>query len=142
MERDDPTTPFLGAWELVDWRIVQPSGEVTFPYGEDARGQIVYTDDGRMSAHLMRLPDASEATGGSDGGGFQSFHYWGDFTIDLDAETVTHHVLGSSSESWVGSDQVRGFEFLGEDRVILTAPRTLADGSTGPPQRLTWVRVQ
>lgn len=142
MESDDPAAPFLGAWELVDWRIVQPSGEVIFPYGEDARGQIVYTDGGRMSAHLMELSEGSEGSDAAEGSGFQSFHYWGDFTVDPDAETVTHHVIGSSSESWVGSDQVRGFEFLGGDRVILTAPRTLSDGSTGPPQRLTWVRVQ
>lgn len=142
MESDDPAAPFLGAWELVDWRIVQPSGEVIFPYGEEARGQIVYTDGGRMSAHLMELSNGSEGADDVEGGEFQSFHYWGDFTVDPDAGTVTHHVIGSSSESWVGSDQVRGFEFLGEDRVILTAPRTLSDGSTGAPQRLTWLRVQ
>ncbi|MFP3948074.1 MAG: lipocalin-like domain-containing protein, partial [Longimicrobiales bacterium] len=98
MERDDPAAPFLGAWELKDWRVAEPSGEVTYPYGEDARGQIVYTDEGRMSAHLMRPPDESEASDGDEEEGFQSFHYWGTFTVDLDAETVTHHVLGSRSE--------------------------------------------
>lgn len=156
MERDEAAAPFLGTWDLVDWRIVEPEGEVIFPYGEDARGQIVYTDDGRMSAHLMGLPDpesgpdggsGSPRSDGEDGGAredgpFQSFSYWGSFTVDPAAETVTHHVIGSSSRSWVGSDQVRGFEFLGEDRVVLTAPRTLPDGSTGAPQRLTWVRVR
>ena len=93
MESDDPAAPFLGAWELVDWRIVQPSGEVTFPYGEEARGQIVYTDGGRMSAHLMQLSDGSEGSADVDGSGFQSFHYWGDFNrkprLPADEGTMT-----------------------------------------------------
>ena len=34
---------FVGAWELVDWRATTGSGEVRFPYGEEAQGQITYT---------------------------------------------------------------------------------------------------
>jgi hypothetical protein len=117
---------FAGAWELVDWRSTDGSGNVSFPYGENAQGQISYTATGRMSAHLMRPPeDPSDAPP-------QHLAYWGRFSLQASAGTVTHHVIGSSSANWIGSDQVRGFSFEGPDTLVLSA------GSS----RLTWQRVR
>ena len=117
---------FLGAWELVDWRASDGSGNVRFPYGEEAQGQITYTADGRMSAHLMRPPaDLADAPP-------QYLSYWGRFSLDAEAGTVTHHVIGSDQDNWIGSDQVRQFIFEGDDRLVL------ALGSN----RLTWERAR
>jgi len=117
---------FVGAWELVDWRATTASGEVRFPYGEEAQGQITYTADGRMSAHLMRAPeDPSDAPP-------QYLSYWGRYSLDAGAGTVTHHVIGSDQANWIGSDQVRAFDFEGDDRLVLSL------GSN----RLSWVRVR
>jgi Lipocalin-like domain len=44
----------LGTWLLVDWRIAYPDGRITQPFGERPRGCIIFTDDGWMSASLMR----------------------------------------------------------------------------------------
>lgn len=123
-----PVTPerFVGAWELVDWRSTDGSGNVAFPYGEDAQGQIAYTANGRMSAHLMRPPeDPSDAPP-------QHLSYWGRFSVQASAGTVTHHVIGTSQSNWIGSDQVRNFEFENENRLILSVGGN----------RLTWERVQ
>jgi hypothetical protein len=118
--------PFLGAWDLVDWRTTDATGTVRFPYGEDAQGQITYSPDGRMSAHLMRPPeDPADAPP-------QYLAYWGRFTVDASTRTVTHHVIGSDQRNWIGSNQVRGFEFVDSDRLILSL------GSN----RLTWVRAR
>ena len=116
---------FIGTWDLVDWRATTPDGAVRFPYGEEPGGQLVYTSAGRMSAHLMRPPeDPSDAPP-------QHAAYWGTFSLDVAAETVTHHVIGSSQANWIGSNQVRGFRFESDDRLVLSL------GSN----RLTWVRV-
>jgi hypothetical protein len=117
---------FTGTWDLVDWRTTSAAGEVRFPYGEGAQGQLIYTVDGRMSAHLMNPPaDPSEAP-------LQHLAYWGTVTLDVQAGTVTHHVLGSNQANWIGSAQVRAFSFQGDDRLVLSL------GSN----RLTWVRVR
>lgn len=117
---------FMGAWELVDWRTVDDAGTVRFPYGEDAEGQISYSRNGRMSAHLMRPPaDPADAPP-------QHLAYWGRFSLDAEAGTVTHHVIGADRENWIGSDQVRGFTFENDDRLVLSL------GSN----RLTWERVR
>ncbi|HSH74640.1 MAG TPA: lipocalin-like domain-containing protein, partial [Longimicrobiales bacterium] len=105
---------FLGSWELVEWISVTPAGETTYPYGEGAEGQISYTGDGRMSAHLMRPPaDPGDAPP-------QHLAYWGRFTLDVGAGTITHHVIGADRPGWIGSDQVRRFRFEGRDRLILS----------------------
>jgi hypothetical protein len=105
---------FLGAWELVRWTSVGPDGQTTFPYGENARGQISYTPEGRMSAHLMRPPaDPSDAPP-------QHLSYWGTYSVDTAAGTITHHVLGADRANWIGSDQVRRFRFEGDDVLVLS----------------------
>ncbi len=117
---------FIGAWELVDWRVTDSADGVRFPYGENAAGQISYSANGRMSAHLMRPPaDPADAPP-------QHLAYWGRFSLDVEAGTVTHHVIGADRENWIGSDQVRGFTFESDDRLVLSA------GSN----RLTWARVR
>jgi hypothetical protein len=116
---------FLGSWELIDWRATTPDGTVRFPYGPDAQGQLTYTADGRMSAHLMHPPDdPADAP-------IQHLAYWGTFSLDVPAGTVTHHVIGSSAANWIGSDQVREFSFESDGSLVLSL------GSN----RLTWVRV-
>jgi hypothetical protein len=47
--------------------------------------------------------------------------YYGSYTVDAVAGTVTHHVRGSLRQSWAETDQVREFELLGDDRLSLTA---------------------
>lgn len=117
---------FLGSWELVEWVAVNPRGETTHPYGENAQGQITYTADGRMSAHLMRPPEnPSDAPP-------QHLAYWGTFSLQAEAGTVTHHVIGADARNWIGSDQVRQFRFEGPDRLILSLGQ----------QHLTWRRAR
>ena len=117
---------FLGAWTLVEWTSVS-DGETTYPYGPNPAGQIVYTSTGRMTAALMRPPESA-------GENPQQFTaYWGSYTVDMAAGTVTHHVEGSVSARMIGTDQVRRFRFVGEDRIVL---------SPGGPSELTWVKVR
>lgn len=133
---DRTGNPLIGTWELVDWRSVDGSGEVTFPWGEDPRGQIIYSAE-RMSAQLMRLPDSGEGPEG-----FRDLSYWGTYDLDEENGTVTHHVLGSSSESWVGSDQLRGFRLDGPDRVTLLVLGRVGEERSSPSSELTWERVR
>ncbi|WP_326636875.1 lipocalin-like domain-containing protein [Streptosporangium sp. NBC_01755] len=44
----------VGAWRLVEWRIVSAVGRVSHPIGTDAVGLLCYTPDGRMSVTIAR----------------------------------------------------------------------------------------
>lgn len=117
---------FLGAWTLVEWTDVR-DGVTLYPYGERPSGQIIYTSTGRMTAALMSAPEGS----GQSAQRFTS--YWGSYTLDDAAGTVTHHVEGAVSGRMIGTDQVRIFRFEGENRLVL---------SPGGQSELTWERVR
>jgi hypothetical protein len=133
---------FIGSWSLVSWTRTAPDGQTEYPFGEDAVGCIIYTGEGRMSAHLMRRRRAllrseysRETTPDERAAAFLDyFSYCGPFTVQQSAQTVTHHVEACSSPNWVGTDQVRAFRFSG-DALTLLALR-----SDGSRSTLLWKR--
>lgn len=138
---------FVGAWELVgtERRDAQgnPAGEAMPGYV----GQIMYTADGRMSAQLMgpdrptlppsALGDRSAMTPEMKQRAYDSFvSYYGTYTVDEAAGTVTHHVRGAVSPPMVNSDQVRRFT-LKDDVLTLSPP-----DREGVQSFLRWQRVK
>jgi hypothetical protein len=126
--KPDVRERLLGAWRLVssDWR--DEMGKVDSPLGDDAVGQLIYDGSGSVSAQLMRLnqprfvdddwrrADTAERAAAWLG----YFCYFGTYTVDDAAGTVTHHVEGSSFPNLVGTDQLRHFT-LAESHLSLTA---------------------
>ena len=135
----------------MSWVVTDSAGNERYPHGPNPVGQLVYTESGRMGVHQMN-PRAS----------YRMFSgltpveaarrlatvfaaYYGTYTVDESAGTVTHHLEGVSDPTLIGSDQVRQFEFIGDDRLLLTAvldneiARELSAAGTG---LLTWERVR
>lgn len=127
LSQQHTNTSFVGAWNLVSWVVTNPSGELSYPYGQSPEGQIIYTDNGQMSAQLMHpgaeLPDLDGLSPDEVMGQVFTtfFAYHGTYSIDESAQTVTHHVVGSVAPSWVGTNQLREFEFLDNDHLRLIA---------------------
>lgn len=119
----DPT----GSWYLVEWTSTSAdSGETTHPMGEDAEGRIIYTADGRMSAHLMRRE--------REGTGYDEYiSYTGSW--ELRGDEVVHHVELATYPDWPGTDLVRTVEWHDGDLVLTTPPRK------GWVSRLRWRRA-
>ncbi len=71
--------------------------------------------------------------------------YYGTYTLDLKTQTVTHHLEDASPPNWRGVNNVRWFEFQGNDRLLLI-PRE--DGKGGVIERknatykLLWERIK
>jgi Lipocalin-like domain len=139
---EEITANFIGSWSLVTWTLTAADGQTEFPYGEDAVGYIIYAPAGRMAAHLMRRhrkPFASENRRDStleerSAAFLDYFSYCGPYTVQTDAQTVTHHVEACSSPNWVGTDRVRTFRFSDNS---LTLYAELPDGSK---HTLVWKR--
>jgi hypothetical protein len=128
MAAEEVRTALIGAWRLLSLRSVRPDGTVEYPLGPDAIGQIVYTENGRMSAQLMRsgaVPfqagDAQQATDEEKLTAYQAYTgYYGSFRIDAEAGAVIHEVEGSSFPNMIGTDQVRFYQ-INDDRLDLEA---------------------
>ena len=137
---DDPGAPFHGAWELAS--IVRYSGEgEELSRNESSTGFIMYDPAGTMGVVIQgadRAPYAGdEATPEESLAAYRSYtSYFGGFTVDPEAGTVTHHLRASMNPHGAGSDYVRHYE-LGEDSLTLQPPA----GADGGVVRLTWRRL-
>ena len=71
--------------------------------------------------------------------------YFGSYTIDATAGTVTHHIEGNLAPGRQGTENVRWYEFQGDDRLILIP---VEDGKGGTIARkdatyiLHWERIR
>ncbi len=126
---------FAGVWSLVSFAAHRTSGEERLPFGERPTGRLIYTATGHMSATLSRTERQSFASSGrrkcTDAElsvAFESFDaYAGTHEVDAVHTKVIHHVTLSNWPNMTGTDQVRYFQFKG-DELILTTPLTLARG--------------
>jgi hypothetical protein len=119
----------VGAWSLLECAEIMQDGSRRLPLGEGARGQVVYTADGRMSAQLVRADRAPFASDDFRGApvdvaaeAFQQyFGYFGSYRVDAGVGTVTHFIEGAWFPNLENKAQVRTFRFE-QDRLILEAP--------------------
>ena len=114
----------LGAWHLESWSFIHDDGRpAEYPLGADARGIILYTADGHVSATLMRANLG------------ESFAYAGRYEVRDDA--VFHSIEVATNPSLVGVTSARYIELMGE-RLTLSGPDFSA--GTGRTQRIAWRR--
>ena len=100
----------VGAWRLVT--LHNPGAPAAGPDGPAADGLIVYDAGGYMSAQILS-PE------GEPGGG-RTFHsYFGPYSLDAEAATVTHHRIANTTPD-APRDVVRGYRFAAEDELVLS----------------------
>ena len=141
------SSPLVGTWRLVSFESRDATGAITQPMGSDAVGQLVYDADGNMSVHLMRANRTSFVSGdrlkGTDQevrAAFEGYHaYFGRYSVDDGAHTVTHQVLGGSFPNLIGTEQVRVFSLAGR-RLTLSTP-AIKVGGRSVASTLIWERV-
>lgn len=143
---EQPQWQFVGAWRLVSFESRDEAGNVQYPFGQDVEGQLWYDSNGNMSALVAQANVPPFASGDLRGGtdaevraaveGFVG--YFGTYSVDLAAGTVTHHVRGASFPNWVGTKQVRYFRAEGQ-RLVLSSPVSI--GGRQGTAILVWERA-
>jgi hypothetical protein len=148
--QNDTAGKLVGAWRLVS---IQGT-DATFHFAYDhPTGILIYDRSGWMSVQIaikgQRKPFVNGPAGGTGeekAAAFDSYvTYYGPWTLDLKEQTVTHHIADSTSPNWRGHDNVRWFEFQGNNRLVLI-PRE--DGNGGVIDRknatfkLLWERIK
>ena len=96
--------------------------EPVHPLGHGARGVLDYSREGQVSVHIM-------------GAGY--FAYYGYYTVDEKAATVTHHLELCSDRTLAGASNLRQIALEGP-RLVLSGPMLL----DGRPHtiRVVWER--
>ncbi len=117
----------IGAWTLESYQSSDLDGSnMRYPLGADARGIIMYTADGYMSAQIMRadrapiargdlqVADTAELAAAAKG----YLAYTGPYSV-LDTGVIAHHVDVSLLPNWVGGTQYRAAR-TGDGRLELS----------------------
>jgi Lipocalin-like domain len=113
----------VGAWELQSRTVQRAAGEVVDDpvLSERPIGRLFYSDSGHVALQMMRQGRAqaiTEPVAPADARnarvvlGYDA--YFGTFTVDEAAGTVTHHVQGSLFPEDLGKDFVRRFRVDGD----------------------------
>jgi hypothetical protein len=137
--------PLIGTWKLVSWENRTLDGQVSYPFGKDAAGYIIYTNDGYMFVSIMRAKREPFASGDLLGGSLEEkanaaetyLSYGGRYEYQGDA--VIHHVELSLFPNWVGGEQERLVELSGTRLILSTAPFLL--GGKQQTAHLIWERA-
>ena len=135
---------FVGTWRLVSFELKDTNGEVSYPYGQDMIGYLMYAEDGYMSAVIMAANrpkfSSEDFLGGSTKEKIVAIQtyisYCGRFEIQ--DKKVIHYVEASLFPNWVGVYQERFFEFM-ENHLSLTTP-PLMIGNKQVTGHLIWQR--
>jgi hypothetical protein len=140
----------IGAWKLVSYVEVPVDGSAPrHPFGKDARGLIMYTPDGYMSAQLCTAQRAPFSSGdwfeGTDAEyraeGSSYVAYSGPFEIDEDQQTLRHSMFVSLFPNWTGQTQARVARLEG-DLLELSTAAPIARSGKQVHARLVWKRAQ
>ena len=109
----------VGTWQLVTRTVTRADGsKIVDPVlGEKPIGRLVYDATGAMSLQMMRTGRKAAISTPADANqrvtlGYDS--YFGRYTVDEKAGTVTHHVEASLFPEDVGDDWVRPFTLEGD----------------------------
>jgi len=133
MSKDEVMKKLVGAWRYVGTTV----DGVPKPRGNNPKGMIYYGPNGEMSVQIA--PDVERKRAGKEMTPDEAkiavtdyIAYFGTYTIDEKAGTVTHH-RQASLQPGDGGDFVRVYQFVG-DRLILRPP--------GSKQEIPWERIK
>jgi len=138
----------VGSWRLVSYEARHGDGRpAAYPLGKDAKGYILYTANGFMSAQLMRLDrplyradglsDGTEAESAEAARGYVA--YCGRYHVEDDS-VVVHQPEVSLFPNWVDSTASRKAVLVGQ-RLELTPTAPVLFGEEQLTVVLVWERV-
>ncbi|HVV68494.1 MAG TPA: lipocalin-like domain-containing protein [Gammaproteobacteria bacterium] len=118
---------FIGVWRLISCSQTDPDGQVSYPWGADAIGYIIYMSNQIMAVQIMRpnralfiVDDFMLAQAEECHTLPQNYNaYFGTYEIDEAKNTVIHHIQGHLFPNLVGKDNIRQYHFDG-NRLLLT----------------------
>jgi hypothetical protein len=136
---------FIGTWKLVSFEL-RSDDQVTYPFGKDIGGLLMYNDEGYMSVALMSSKrrkfstmDFTEVTAEEAAAVADNFDaYCGKYKVTKDK--VIHLVEIGLVPNRVGEKEERFYKFEGDKLILITPPMTY--GGKQVKFHATWKRVK
>ena len=121
---------FAGAWRLLECYGKWTDGGVSYPYGKEPEGQLIYDGHGNFSGQIagsgrpaFKVNNLLKGTEEEVRKAFEGYiAYYGTYAVDEASGRVTHNVKNSLFPNWIGDIQTRLFEFEGDRLRLNTEP--------------------
>ena len=128
-KKNNTSPAFIGIWTLLKCVSYGQDGKVTYPYGENPLGQLLYDAKGNMMVEIMKpgikkfeQPNLLQGNPEEIVPAYNGFiGYYGSYKIVPDSNMVIHHIKACSFPNWVGQDQRRYFEFKDGNLILKTS---------------------
>jgi len=137
--------PLVGTWRLVSVHTWRADGQITYPFGRDVVGYLIYTEQGHLSLSIMaanrpqiQSADMTAGTVAEKAAAYDTYLAYAG-TYRLYADRVVHNLECSLIPQWVGTEQVRFLKFEGNRLTLRTAP-LMRDG-VETVSNLVWERI-
>ena len=126
----------VGTWDFVIAEIISADGKKTLPFGDQPKGQIIFTADGHFSqVHVSGgLPKiaGNNRLNGTDADNRAivqgTLAFFGSYSVDEAKKTVTFNIAASTYPNAEGTSQVRTIDKLTADEFVNTNPGASRDG--------------
>ncbi|MDA1128028.1 MAG: lipocalin-like domain-containing protein [Chloroflexi bacterium] len=125
-----PVDKFAGTWRLLECYGKWTDGGVSYPYGKEPEGQLIYDGHGNFSGQIAGSGrpafKSNNLLKGTEEEVRQAFEgyiaYYGTYEVDEASGRFTHHVKNSLFPNWIGDIQTRIFELEGDRLRLSTEP--------------------
>jgi len=113
--------PILGIWRLVSFeREYQATGDREYPMGRTPTGYILFLPEGRMAVVITGEGRKAPGTDQDRAGLFNSLvAYTGTYRVEGDKWITRVDV--AMNPAWVGTEQIRSFQVIGDRLQEMTA---------------------
>ena len=135
---------FAGRFRLMSYEFVSSDGKVLFPFGESPIGTFINDGKGSYSAQIMRR-DRPKPAGSPTCDELKAIFigylaYFGTMEVNEKEGIIINHVEGCLNPEWVGTDQIRYYEFK-ENHLTLKTP-AMKMGKSEVTGTLKWERIE
>jgi hypothetical protein len=132
----------VGTWLLESVYDQTQDGVHHNPWGDGVKGQVMYDAQGHFSEMIMSANRQKADTSPRIPVG-QIIAFWGTYTIDEAAKTITRTLERCSFPQWDGGTGTDNIEFPTEDEFHFTVPKPFPDPALGGPiaPHLIWKRA-
>lgn len=135
-----------GVWRLVSGEFRSSDNIVTFPWGKNPEGQIIYTENGYVAAQIMApnrprfvSRDHMKGTEIEVRAAFEGYQaYYGAYMVDEKTNVINHRIDGSVFPNLVGHTLRRYYEFSEKYLTLRTPPMRM--GGVEVTGAFVWTR--
>jgi hypothetical protein len=137
----------IGTWKLVSFQSRSKDSTVTYPWGKDTIGYYIFSADGYMNVALMNAKRKQYLSGDMLHGSAEEkiaaaesyLSYAGRYEVR--GNKIVVHCEVSFFPNWIGSEQVRFFEFSDDENTLTLSTLPVRIGGKHLTSVLVWQRI-